>query len=115
MNTSIDIQLRESSFSSLQFKLRHIITNDLGRYYLGMLFYKYISDYWKEKHREYSQLYSDSELLSRKMSRERFILEEHLLFDKIAAQKNNPNIGEIINSLMAFLANWIIIMSITSA
>ena len=69
----------------------------LGEYFMAMFFYKYISDYWSEKYYQYTQLHADKELVNRKMSRERFTLNERLLFETLIRQSNRPHIGELIN------------------
>jgi type I restriction enzyme M protein len=70
----------------------------LGRYFQVMLFFKYISDYWKytlEKNRQL--LGNDQEHLERRMKNERFILNETVSYDHVSRQKYNADIGEIIN------------------
>lgn len=70
-------------------------------YILVFLFLKYLSDVWKDHYEEYKQKYGDNaKLIQRKMSRERFILPPRSRFDYIASQKNEANIGEIINKAL---------------
>lgn len=70
-------------------------------YILVFLFLKYISDIWKDKTEQYRQKYGDNEeRISRKMSRERFVLPKKCDFDSIYSQRNANNIGEIINQAL---------------
>ena len=67
-------------------------------YILVFLFLKYLSDVWKDKLEQYHQEYNgDAERVQRRMSRERFIVPPSCDFDSIFAQRNEPNIGDIIN------------------
>ena len=75
--------------------------SEYKNYILAFLFLKYLSDVWKDHYDEYRQKYGDNaELIERKMARERFVLPPHSSFDYIAAQRNEPNIGEIINKAL---------------
>lgn len=70
-------------------------------YILVFLFLKYLSDVWSDHDSAYRKQYPDNpELVERKMSRERFLLPPHSHFDYIATRKNEPNIGEIINTAL---------------
>lgn len=67
-------------------------------YILVFLFFKYLSDVWKDKREQYKREYDgDQERVQRRLSRERFILPEGCDFDTIFAKRNEANIGEIIN------------------
>nr|NIR48447.1 SAM-dependent DNA methyltransferase [candidate division KSB1 bacterium]NIR69897.1 SAM-dependent DNA methyltransferase [candidate division KSB1 bacterium]NIS23995.1 SAM-dependent DNA methyltransferase [candidate division KSB1 bacterium]NIT70920.1 SAM-dependent DNA methyltransferase [candidate division KSB1 bacterium]NIU24645.1 SAM-dependent DNA methyltransferase [candidate division KSB1 bacterium] len=70
-------------------------------YILVFLFLKYLSDVWKDHYQAYKKQYGDEKLVQRKMARERFLLPPHSSFDYIVSQKNDPNIGEIINKALA--------------
>ncbi|RME00519.1 MAG: SAM-dependent DNA methyltransferase, partial [Calditrichaeota bacterium] len=70
-------------------------------YILVFLFLKYLSDVWIDHYETLRQRYGDNEqLIERKMARERFVLPPHSRFDYIAARKNEPNIGEVINKAL---------------
>jgi len=67
-------------------------------YILTMLFIKYISDLWKDKREEYEKKYNgDQTRIDRAMNRERFKVPAESNFDYIYNNRENPNIGEIIN------------------
>lgn len=67
-------------------------------YILVMLFLKYLSDVWKDKLEQYrAELGDDQERISRRMSRERFVLPESSSFDYLYEHRNDANIGELIN------------------
>lgn len=70
-------------------------------YILVMLFLKYVSDVYKERKKEYQDRYeNDAERVERALKRERFVLSEDCTFDSIYAQRNESNIGEIINTVL---------------
>lgn len=72
--------------------------SEYKNYILVMLFVKYISDVWADKVDEYhSQYGGDEERIQRRLSRERFIIPPGCAFDSLYAQRNEPNLGEIIN------------------
>lgn len=67
-------------------------------YILTMLFIKYLSDLWKDKHEEYTQKYNgDQERVERALARERFIVHPEADFDYLYSKREESNIGEIIN------------------
>ena len=67
-------------------------------YILVMLFVKYISDVWADKADQYRQQYDgDEERVERRLSRERFVIPTGCDFDSLYAQRNEANLGEIIN------------------
>ncbi len=70
-------------------------------YILVFLFLKYMSDVWKDKEEDYRKKYSGDEVrVKRALGRERFIVPENCSFDFICKQRNEPNIGEIINKTL---------------
>lgn len=70
-------------------------------YILVMLFLKYVSDVYKERKKEYEERYeNDQERVERALKRERFVLEEDCTFDSLYNQRNEPNVGEIINMVL---------------
>lgn len=67
-------------------------------YILVMLFLKYVSDVYSEKHNEYLKKYDgDAERAKRAMQLERFIVPEHSHFNWLYDQRNENNIGELID------------------
>ncbi len=67
-------------------------------YILVMLFVKYISDTWKDHYEEYKKQYGDDEeRIRRRLERERFVLPEQSAFDYLYANREAPNLGELIN------------------
>ncbi|QZT38647.1 type I restriction-modification system subunit M [Halosquirtibacter xylanolyticus] len=67
-------------------------------YILTMLFIKYITDVQKEKKEEYMHKYnSDAERVDRALKHERFKVPEESSFDFIYEERNEDNLGELIN------------------
>lgn len=67
-------------------------------YILVMLFLKYISDLWNDHLETYRKQYGDDEArIRRRLERERFILPEGASFYDLYTQRNEANIGELIN------------------
>lgn len=73
-------------------------------YILTMLFVKYISDVSKAKYKEYLQKYQgDQERAARAMRHERFVVPHESSFDFLYENRNEKNIGELINIALANL------------
>ncbi len=67
-------------------------------YILVMLFLKYISDLWNDHLETYRKQYGEDEVrIRRRLERERFVLPEGASFYDLYAQRNEANIGELIN------------------
>ena len=67
-------------------------------YILVMLFLRYISDLWNDHLETYRARYGDDEArIRRRLERERFILPEGASFYGLYEQRNEANIGELIN------------------
>jgi type I restriction enzyme M protein len=67
-------------------------------YILVMLFVKYISDVWKDHYGKYREQYGDDDVrIRRKLERERFVLPKGASFYDLYEQRNEANIGELIN------------------
>ncbi len=67
-------------------------------YILVTLFLKYISDLWNDHVTNYRERYGDDEnRIRRRLERERFILPEGASFYDLYRQRNEANIGELIN------------------
>lgn len=70
-------------------------------YILSLLFVKYLSDSYKEILQKLKEEYKDNiEMLQRRLSREKFKLDEKSTFDYLYANKEKENIGEIINTAL---------------
>ncbi|WP_070138427.1 type I restriction-modification system subunit M [Crocinitomix algicola] len=69
-------------------------------YILAFLFFKYLSDKYRDKYQEFQKQYGDDEeLIKRKMSREPFVLQEDCTFEHVVENKNNPQLGEFLNKV----------------
>ena len=67
-------------------------------YILVMLFLKYISDLWNDHVENYRKQYGgDDARIRRRLERERFILPKGSSFYDLYQQRNEANIGELIN------------------
>jgi type I restriction enzyme M protein len=67
-------------------------------YLLPMLFLKYVSDAWIEHRAEYEARYvGDCVRIERALKRERFVVPAQSEFSYLYAQRNEPNVGELIN------------------
>lgn len=67
-------------------------------YILVMLFLKYISDLWNDHVETYQKKYGKDEArIRRRLKRERFVLPEGASFYDLYQQRNEANIGELIN------------------
>jgi type I restriction enzyme M protein len=72
--------------------------SEYKNYILVFLFLKYLSDVWEDEKEQYEKQYKgDKERIKRKLSRERFVLPENCAFNDIYRQRNESNIGEIID------------------
>ncbi len=77
-------------------------SSEYKNYILVFMFVKYLSDVWKDKQEEYAKQYGkDKELIKRKMSRERFVLPENCTFDFLYDHRNDSDIGERIDKVLA--------------
>lgn len=73
-------------------------------YILTMLFIKYLSDAYKEHLEEYTKRYDgDEQRIQRALSRERFVLDELSTFDYLYSNRNDAEIGQIINKALEHL------------
>jgi type I restriction enzyme M protein len=76
--------------------------SEYKNYILVMLFLKYISDVWLDHFEEYKQRYGeDEERLRRRMEREKFVLPESTDYYSLYEQRNEINLGEIIDMALA--------------
>src|SRR5690554_5388689 len=67
-------------------------------YILTMLFVKYVSDVWQDKVNALSEKYNGSqERIQRALRNERFVVPADATFGYLAENKNQNNLGDIIN------------------
>lgn len=72
--------------------------SEYKNYILVMLFVKYISDVWQEHYETLIEKFgNDEDMILRRMQRERFVLPKGCNFQELYNQRNEPNVGEIIN------------------
>src|SRR6058998_1829931 len=76
-------------------------------YILVMLFLKYLSDVWKDKQEEYDKEFKgDKERVTRRLTRERFVLPEGCDYYTLYGRRNEANIGELINVALEQIEDW---------
>lgn len=67
-------------------------------YILTMLFLKYVTDVWKDKKATYAEKYNGDEVrIERALRNERFQVPNECTFDYLCEQRNENNLGELIN------------------
>jgi type I restriction enzyme M protein len=77
-------------------------SSEYKNYILVFMFLKYLSDVWRDKLEEYEKQYGkDKELIMRKMNRERFVLPDNCTFDYLYDHRNDADIGEKIDKVLA--------------
>jgi len=78
-----------------------IDASEYKNYLLVMLFVKYVSDVWTEHYEALKNQYGDDkERILRRLERERFVLPEGCKFDDLYRQRNETNLGDIINKVL---------------
>lgn len=76
--------------------------SEYKNYILVMLFLKYITDVWFDHYEKFKQEFTENEeRLRRRMDRERFVLPIGTGFYSLYDQRNEPNLGEIIDIALA--------------
>jgi len=76
--------------------------SEYKNYILVMLFLKYVSDVWLDHFEAYRQQYGDDEeRIRRRMDREKFRLPKGSDYYSIYEQRNETNLGEIIDMALA--------------
>jgi type I restriction enzyme M protein len=76
--------------------------SEYKNYILAFLFFKYVSDVWKDRVEQYHLEYKDDEeRIRRRLSRERFIVPEGGDFETVYRRRHETNIGEIIDAALA--------------
>ncbi len=72
--------------------------SEYKNYILVFLFLKYLSDMWKDKKEEYHKQYKGDKIrIERALARERFVLPDHCDYEYLYENRNENNIGELIN------------------
>ena len=72
--------------------------SEYKNYILVMLFLKYMSDVWKDHYELFKKEYGDDDVrIRRRLDRERFKLPEKSDFYYLHENRNEPNIGELID------------------
>lgn len=75
--------------------------SEYKNYILVFLFIKYLSDLRKDRMEQLQKEYDGKEeRIKRALKRERFVLPKHCTYDHIYSQRNEPNIGEVINKAL---------------
>jgi len=70
-------------------------------YVLTMLFVKYVSDVWRDKKNFYAAKYNnDTVRIERALRNERFQVPDKCTFDYLFESRNEPNVGELINTAL---------------
>ena len=78
-----------------------IDASEYKNYLLVMLFLKYISDVWAEHYAELKERYGDDdERIRRRLERERFVLPKRTSYYDLYEQRNETNLGELINKAL---------------
>jgi len=78
-----------------------IDASEYKNYLLVMLFLKYISDVWAEHYAELKKKYGDDDdRIRRRLNRERFVLPQGSSYADIYEQRNEANLGELINKAL---------------
>src|SRR5262249_5680691 len=75
--------------------------SEYKNYILVMLFVKYISNVWQDHFDEFMLKYKGDETrVRRQLNKDKFKLPYGARFEKLYAQRNEPNLGEIINEAL---------------
>jgi type I restriction enzyme M protein len=78
-----------------------IDASEYKNYLLVMLFVKYVSDVWTEHYEQLKTEYGDDEArILRRLERERFVLPPSCRFEDVYGQRNEANLGEVINQAL---------------
>ncbi len=103
---SVDHKIDQDAINGIAWKacdtFRGVVDpSEYKNYILVFLFVKYLSDVWKDKKERYiKQFKGDVERVKRRLDRERFVLPDNCTFDYIYSKRDEPNIGEIINTVL---------------
>lgn len=78
-----------------------IDASEYKNYLLVMLFVKYISDVWAEHYEKLEEQFGDDkDRIIRRLERERLVLPEGCSFPDLYRQRNESNLGEVINKAL---------------
>ena len=66
-------------------------------YVLVLLFYKYLSDFFKDHKEAISREFTDTDIIERRLRRARFKVPEGCSFDEIYNKRNEEQLGDILN------------------
>lgn len=96
--SEIQKQINDAAWKACDTFRGVVDSSDYKNYILVMLFVKYLSDVWKEHREEFMKEYNgDVERVNRRLSRERFIVPEKCDYYYLYENRNESNIGELIN------------------
>ena len=96
--SDIQKQINDAAWKACDTFRGVVDSSDYKNYILVMLFVKYLSDVWKEHRETYLKEFNgDVERVNRRMSRERFIVPEKCDYYYLYENRNEANIGELIN------------------
>jgi type I restriction enzyme M protein len=96
--SEIQKQINDAAWKACDTFRGVVDSSDYKNYILVMLFVKYLSDVWKEHRETYLKEFNgDVERVNRRMSRERFIVPEKCDYYYLYENRNEANIGELIN------------------
>src|SRR5262245_22930839 len=104
---SIQDELNQAEITAVALKacdvFRGVVDpSEYKNYVLVFLFFKYVSDVWKDRVEQYHLEYKDDkERIRRRLSRERFVVPERSDFETVYRKRHEPNIGEIIDAALA--------------
>ncbi len=105
-NTSLSSPISQDEINNILWKACDtfrgtVDPSEYKNYILVMLFVKYISDVWQDHFDEFMQRYKgDKTRVRRQLDKDKFKLPESCSFEKLYAQRNEPNLGEIINEAL---------------
>ncbi|GEP96757.1 type I restriction-modification system subunit M [Chitinophaga cymbidii] len=73
-------------------------------YILTMLFLKYLTDVWKDRREAYAEKYKNEKIrVERALRNERFMVPDDCTFDRLFEERNNKELGEVINKALDML------------
>jgi type I restriction enzyme M protein len=96
--SEIQKQINDAAWKACDTFRGVIDSSDYKNYILVMLFVKYMSDVWRERQEDFLKEFNgDVERVNRRLSRERFIVPEKCDYYYLYENRNESNIGELIN------------------
>jgi len=106
MNPATSLPVRQDEINAVLWRACDtfrgtIDASEYKNYLLVMLFLKYISDVWAEHYAELKERYGDDdERIRRRLERERFVLPKGTSYYDLYEQRNETNLGELINKAL---------------